>query len=123
MRHYDPAVAPSSDVWLGLDEAERILLVERYHRRVGVALPDARLHAVIHTIVESQIAAAVPQVVAAVERLRHEGLDRHESIHAVGSVLIGHIHDAMQAPELAGAVSDAYYAGLETLSAASWGAT
>ncbi len=85
---YDPATAPDPDVWLALEEMERLVLVLRFHGQVGVELPNAQLHALIHVVVENQSAIADETPVAAtLERLVAEGLDRHEAIHAVGSVL------------------------------------
>lgn len=54
----------------------------------------------IHVVVENQIALGdeIP-VRRAVQRLMSEGLDRHDSIHAVGSVLIGHIGELLGPPE------------------------
>jgi len=51
-------------------------------------LPDETLHASIHVIVENQAALGDDTPVAgAIERLMAEDIDRHEAIHAVGSVL------------------------------------
>ncbi|MGY4511289.1 hypothetical protein [Bradyrhizobium sp. USDA 3650] len=47
------------------------------------------MHAVIHAVVESQIADRELPVRAAAQRLMSEGLDRHEAIHAIRSVLVG----------------------------------
>ena len=44
---YDPDIAPSAPLWLSLEEARRIALVEEYHD--ATALPNARVHAAIHT--------------------------------------------------------------------------
>jgi hypothetical protein len=50
-----------------------------------------RGHAIAHTIVESQLAtgevAGVPATLARL--MREEGLDRHDAVHAIGSVLMG----------------------------------
>ena len=56
MDKYDPLVAPDPDEWLSLDEQERIILVGDYHDEVGVEVPNEELHAVVHVIVENQIA-------------------------------------------------------------------
>lgn len=57
-----------------------------------------------------------------------EGLDRHEAIHAVGSVLAGHMNDLMRKLK-SGEYLDAnsgedpnvdYFAQLETLTAEDW---
>ena len=52
---YDPDVAPSSPHWLALDEAERMVLVERSH---DPAIPNLRVHAAIHATVETHMGDA-----------------------------------------------------------------
>jgi hypothetical protein len=49
-----------------------------------------------------------------------EGLDRHDAIHAIGSVLAAHLHDVTKAEESAAPPQDAYFAELDRLTAASW---
>ena len=88
---YDPEAAPEPGMWLALDETQRIELVSAYHRRLGAKLPNTHLHAAIHAIVENQLAQEVEITKDALARLRAEGLDRHEAIHAIGSVLMGHV--------------------------------
>jgi hypothetical protein len=56
MQRYDCLKAPDPKAWLALDEQERIELVRDYHRRARIRLPNATVHAVLHTIVETQIA-------------------------------------------------------------------
>ena len=52
----------------------------------------------------------------------NEGLDRHDAIHAIGAVLMMHLHDiangAAQGP--APQVHDAYFAELQGLTAENW---
>jgi hypothetical protein len=85
---YDPQQAPDPQEWTALDESERIELALHYHKQARIRLPNARLHATIHAIVEGQFALADKTPVAAtVERLMKEGLDRHDAIHAVGTAL------------------------------------
>ena len=76
---------------------DKIHLVIEYHKRAGIALPNEYVHAVIHEVIENQIAMGdeLP-VKEAVKRLMGEGLDRHEAIHAVGSVLIDHIWELLR---------------------------
>jgi hypothetical protein len=45
MKIYDPEIGPSSAEWLAIDEAERIVLVESYHRRRHIRVPQLTLHA------------------------------------------------------------------------------
>jgi len=51
-----------------------------------------------------------------------EGLTRHDAIHAIGSVVAGHLFDILQANQNddAGASQAHYYAAVERLTAASW---
>src|SRR5438132_9770600 len=95
MDRYDPEVAPSAEAWLALDEAERIQLVEAYHRDARAEIPRKarRLHASIHTVVENQLALNDEPVVRALARLRTEGLSRHDAVHAIGSVVAKWLYD------------------------------
>jgi len=115
---YDPAAAPDPSRWLEIDEQERVMLVEAHHRRAGVDLPNMTVHATVHATVENQAAMGdeVP-VRRAIERLMGEGLDRHEAVHAVASVLTMHLHEALKAGR---ANSDAYNEAVERLTAESW---
>jgi hypothetical protein len=121
MRRYDPARKPDPKAWLGLAEDERIRLALEHHRRVRTRVPNVRMHAVIHAVVENQIALGDDYAVErTVQRLMEEGLDRHEAIHAVGSVLIGHLSDlAGEAPPPD--PNAAYLAALQDLTADGWG--
>jgi hypothetical protein len=118
---YDPLVAPDPDDWLALDEQERIDAVTDFHRRARIRLPNTELHAVIHVVVENQIAEgdALP-VQRTLDRLMTEGLDRHDAIHAIGTVLVGHMNDLMKAGRVAGDPNPPHFAELERLTAAEW---
>ena len=122
MTTYDPDKEPVADDWLGTDEGARIELVASYHRRARVRLPNARLHATIHVIVENQLALAGPIVMETLARLQGEGLSRHDAVHAIGSVLAGHIYELLKAPPAPGqaAPHGAYFDGLKRLTAAGW---
>jgi hypothetical protein len=127
---YDPLVAPEPMEWLALDEQERIDLIEDYHRRAGIRVPRATAHAVIHVVVENQIAEgdALP-VQRTLQRLMGDGLDRHEAIHAIGSVLAAHMNDLVRearsnaSHDNSGSSPDPnlrYFAELERLTAEKW---
>jgi hypothetical protein len=62
-------------------------LVSRHHTGQRIRLPNETIHAAIHLIVENQVALgdAFPAN-GVLLRLMKEGLDRHEAIHAIGSV-------------------------------------
>ncbi len=117
---YDPLNAPDPDDWRSMDEGERMMLVEDYHRQAAVKLPNEQAHTVIHVIVENQIATGdETSAPTTLERLMREGLDRHEAIHAVGSVLA----DFMQAllrGDVAPGENERYDEELEKLTAAEW---
>ena len=53
---YDPHEHIVPDAWLELDESERMHPVARYHRRQRIRLPNETIHAVMHVIVENQVA-------------------------------------------------------------------
>jgi hypothetical protein len=123
MKRYDPLTPPDSKEWLARDENDRLKLVADYHRRAGIRLPNAKLHAVMHAIVETQFALGDETPVRrTVQRLMSEGLDRHDAIHAVGSVLADHIMDILGGPEPDPGVDPnvAYFAELERLTAEAW---
>ncbi len=121
MFDYDPLNAPDPDEWQSMDEDERLILVMDYHRRVGDELPNERLHAVIHVIVENQVAMddEVPTR-ATVERLMREGLDRHDAVHAVGGVLMGYLQEIVGDGDAAPDINEGFYEELEKLTAAEW---
>jgi len=120
MESYDPLETPVSEEWLALDESEQQHLVETYHLESGEELPNLTLHASIHAAVENQLAMEIGAVRDALDRLLGDGLDRHEAIHAVGSVLAEHLYELMQSPSSESGGEDSYYKALERLTVASW---
>jgi hypothetical protein len=123
LTRYDPLAAPDPEEWNALEEREQIDLVTEYHRRARIRVPRAAAHAAIHVAVESQIALgdAIP-VARTVQRLMSEGLDRHDAIHAVGSVLAWHMNELVRRGELKPGEDPnvPYYAALATLTADEW---
>ena len=122
MTDYDPLVGPDPDEWNELDEIEQTDQVLAYHRSSGIELPNEVLHATIHATVESQLTlgSEIP-VAATLQRLIEEGLNRHEAIHAIGMVLVSHMHNLMQGgamPE--GDPNVPYYDDLRSLTAQRW---
>ena len=92
MMRYNPEQPPQQQRWQALDEAEQIELVRMWHRKNRIRLPNERLHAVLHVVVENQVALGDETPVAeALERLVEEGLSRHEALHAIGGVLAAHL--------------------------------
>jgi HD superfamily phosphodiesterase len=121
LSQYDPHEHINSDAWLALDESERMQLVRRYHRRQRIRLPNETIHAAIHVIVENQVALgdAFPAK-AVLLRLMKEGLDRHEAIHAIGSVLSEELFVVMSAQSAEGDPNADYTEKLKSLTAESW---
>jgi hypothetical protein len=118
---YDPEHAPDPGEWLELDESERIDLALRYHRRARVELPNAKMHAIIHSVVETQVAMGDELPVAStVRRLEEEGLDRHDAIHAVGSVLAQYLFELSKGEAAAEFSNEAYRIDLGRLNAKEW---
>jgi len=118
---YDPLEAPEPKEWLAADEAERIQLAQDYHRHERVRLPNEKLHAVFHVVVENQIALGVEiPVQSTLQRLMAEGLDRHEAIHAIASVLAEFMHDLVNNPASNTESNQAYFAALQRLTAEGW---
>lgn len=123
MKHsYDPEVAPDPATWLAWDEYERTRVIEVYHKRAGIRVPDTRAHALFHMIIENQIAENLGYVVNAIKRLSRQGLSRHDCIHAIASVLAEHIYDVTtgrgtDAPE---GTNARYAAAVEKLDAQIW---
>lgn len=116
---YDPDFPPDPE-WFTLDEGEQIARIEEYHRRTGIDLPQSTLHAVIHGVIERQLAEDLPPVARAFERLRREGLDRHDTIHALGAVLAEHMRQLMIGELDETNPNASYFAALDRLTAASW---
>ncbi len=117
---YDPLNAPDPDDWRSMDEGECMMLVTEYHREAGVELPNEQAHAAIHVVVENQIALGdETSAQATLERLMREGLDRHEAIHAIGSVLVDYMQ-ALVRGDAAPEATERYNEELEKLTAAEW---
>jgi hypothetical protein len=121
MEHYDPHAAPDPKEWLALDEQDRLDLVREYHQRAGIRLPRVDLHSIVHVVVENQIALAdALPVERTLCRLMAEGLDRHDAVHAIGSVLTDLVFDISQDALTDADPNLAYFAELEQLTAADW---
>jgi hypothetical protein len=114
---------PDPVAWLELDESERLELVREYHRRCRIKLPSLDAHALAHTVIENQLAEGFAPAASALGRLLAEGLDRHEAVHALGSVLTEHIWNLTNKPRGEGDPHAPYLAALEKLTAASWRAS
>lgn len=120
MQSYDPMLELDPKRWGLLDEDERVDLVVMYHQEAGIELPDQYTHALLHVVVENQIAQGDETPVEAVlRRLTDENLDRHDAVHAIASILANHMFELMHG-ENAALGNDEYYAELEKLTADKW---
>lgn len=86
MNSYDPDDTPNPEEWLALDEHARLRLAEEYHRLARLKLPNLNVHAIFHVVVENQLAENLECAVRAMDRLKKEGLSRHDAVHAIASV-------------------------------------
>ena len=122
MRPYDPEFAPDPAAWLALDEQERIQLAEAHHRAARINLPNVKAHAAFHAIVENQIAEGHAPAVRAMARLIHEGLTRHDALHAIGSVVAEQFFEALNTKDedIARTAQARYDSAVERLSAKDW---
>lgn len=120
MISYDPMVAPNPKEWLAMDEGERLLLVEQYHRRKKLRMPNVRAHAAFHVIVENQNAMGDELPVAAkLRQLRREGLVRHDAVHTIASV-VARMQYYLLKRELEGDPNLWYNRELQRLTKKSW---
>ena len=120
MQFYDPMLELDPKRWDLLDEDERIDLVVKYHQGTGIELPDQYTHALLHVVVENQIAQGGEAPVEAVlRRLTDENLDRHDAVHAIASILTNHMFKLMHGEDTA-LGNNEYYAELEKLTANKW---
>ncbi len=120
---YDANENPDPIAWLGIDEGSRIELILDYHRRHDFHAPAPRLHAAIHAVVENQVAMADPPIVVdTLGRLQHEGLSRHDAIHAIGGLVTERLAAAMktETTESPDVLNARYEAALAQLTAEAW---
>lgn len=115
---YDPDKPIDPGQWQALDEMEQQLMIERYHKRARIHLPSARMHAIMHAAIETQLADGRASATNALDRMLAQGLSRHDAIHALGSVLAKHIYRVMK--EQTPFEDAAYDADLDALSAERW---
>jgi hypothetical protein len=120
MHHYDPEKAPDPGEWLALDEQERIILAEDYHRRARIELPNLQVHAVIHAVVENQIAEGLEPVIQAMNRLVRQGVTRHSALHAIGLSLFEYLNELVGSDSETKPALDKYCTALEEIEPDEW---
>ena len=125
MNAYDSERLPDFREWLDLEDEQRVERVVSFHQGSGVEIPNVRLHAAIHVVVENQIAVGEPVVTETIGRLQREGLSRHEAVHAVGSVAAEHLRDVLRGDRPAEGTERRrpYSERVKALTAAGWRAT
>jgi hypothetical protein len=120
MNSYNPDLSPVAKEWLETDEGERIALVSAYHQDNKITLANAPLHAVMHVIVENQLALDEEGVINTLTRLQREGLSRHDALHAIGSVLAENVYELLREQDSNSEAYQKYLAQLRKLTAQSW---
>ena len=121
MERYDPDKPIDPEEWMALDEGEREYLVKQYHRKKRIKMPNLRMHAMFHAVVENQIALGdeIPTE-KTLARLMREGLSRHDAVHAIGSVVASHMFNLIKHDPTGKDSNEDYYRQLEELTAEGW---
>jgi len=120
MQSYDPMSDPDPKWWLALDEDERINAVMEYHERANIEVPDAYTHALLHVVIENQVAMGEEAPTESVlRRLLRDNLDRHDAVHAIACVFTNHMHEMLYGGDSELSNED-YCAELEKLTAEKW---
>ena len=117
---YNPDCDVDPNAWLALDESERLDSVMEYHRRHRIRVPNDTVHATIHVIVENQVALGDNPAKSVLLRLMSEGLERHEAVHAIGSVLAEQLFNALKDKSTETDLNAEYWSKLNRLTAQSW---
>jgi hypothetical protein len=121
LQRYNPDRELVAADWLKMSEEARLDTVLAYHRHRRVSLPKPRLHAVVHVIVENQLAIGEEVVIETLERLQREGVSRHDAIHAIGMVLTEYMHSLMQSEATSPPdIHAPYFERLKKLTADEW---
>lgn len=117
---YNPMATIDPEQWQALEESDRLELIIEFHQEAGIELPDLQTHATMHCVVENQVALGDELPVAAtLQRLLDEGLDRHDAIHAIASVLANHLYGLVHSENTTRA-HDLYLAEVTRLTASQW---
>jgi hypothetical protein len=120
MKKYNPMKRPPPDQWLKLEEAQQIELVAAHHRGIKVKTPRPEVHAMVHVVVENQLAEGIEPAREALERLMDNGLDRHDAIHAMGTVLMDYMQRLARGEVTEPGQHEQYFRDLKELTAEKW---
>jgi hypothetical protein len=119
---YNAMENPDPQEWLTYDEGERIMSIQGYHNSIKDLAPNAIMHASMHCIVENQLAENLFSTHRALKRLMNEGLNRHEAIHAISTVVAEQMQNIMSIgkPVDQKAADAQYNKNLKKLTAQAW---
>ena len=118
--NYDANTLIDPKSWLAQDENDRSESISQYHRKLKIKLPNTRLHTLFHLIIENQLAEGIKEVQDKLDELMSDGLNRHDSIHAIGCVLSEHMYSTMKEKPGNSDINKKYYNSLSKLTAQSW---
>jgi len=93
MYQYNPHKKPDPETWLTMDDEEKLDLVEEFHRNAQIEIEGMTMHAVIHVVIENQLAMKIPEVLVVYQRLRQKNVNRHNAIHALGNAMSNLLFD------------------------------
>ncbi len=96
---YDADRAPDTEEWNAADEDARLAAIRAYHDQLDEHpdTPNPKLHALMHVIVENQLAAGdPPEAAETLARLLVAGASRHAAIHAIASIVAEEIQAVMK---------------------------
>ena len=98
MESYNVSKSHNPANWLALDEETRLDLIVEYIEDSEKEIDNSkkRIHACVHMVVENQLALGEEPALNAYSRLMRQGLNRHETIHAIGAVIFEDIYGAMK---------------------------
>ena len=118
IKTYDPMQVPDAQTWLAMGERERIGLVLAFHHSIGDRGENEQMHCLLHVVVENQIAMGDKMPVGEKARqLMAQGLDRHQTLHAIATVLARHMYRLSRAVTREGDDEQAYFRELRRMSA------
>ncbi len=120
MLEYDPELGVDKETWLNADEGVRIDAVLQYHKDNNIRVPNIRIHAIVHQVVESQLAEGIELVQQKLDELMADGLSRHNAIHAIATALTGVLFNIMKNEPMVEDGNQAYFKKLASVTAKSW---
>ena len=98
IKKYDALIEPEPELWLELSEDERISLIENYIEKneTNIKKEVLIIHSSIHMFVENQLAENFESTKEAYNRLIRQGLNRHDTLHAIGSIVTNDIYNMVK---------------------------